>query len=242
MFLRGFSDVALDPNRLEYYRDYARRYYYGAFLEGQGVEQILEVLAAHGRTGTWLDLGAGTSTLFWSIPLAGITSITTNDVYPEPLKVLDEFARSNEVPECYKEVLQRRGKPAEHLTVMRRRLNEFVVFDALQEWPPDMAGKTYDLITEFGCFGVAPSGEAFVRCFGYFKPYLKNEGKAVGANWVRSKHYVSRHGGDNSYLSCDLVRGAAQQCRFEVLHCENVPIAGDPDYDAVIVWALQPQQ
>ncbi len=241
MIIHDLNRFVLSESRLAASRAYFSKYYSDAFHEGQGLEKILETLRRYGTSGTWLDLGAGPSTLLWSIPLSGITSITCNDVYPEPLAVLDTFAQSGTIPHCYRHALRLSGKSRRSFLASAIKIKEYAIFDALRRWPSCMARKRYDLITEFGCFGLAPKGSAFESCFGYLRPYLARHGRVIGANWKRSSRYVANNGGDNSYLSCDLVRHGAECFGFRALHCETVSIVGDRDYDAVIIWAMEPQ-
>ncbi len=218
---------------------YFRKYYQGSFIRDQGVEQLLNVLSRYGTPGSWLDLGAGPSTLLWSIPLTGITSITCSDKHPEMLLTLHNFAESSEVPDCYRDVLEICGKDKAHLTEMRKLIESYFIIDALQPWHGDSITETFDLVTEFGCFGITQSAEAFTDCIGYAKPAIRSGGMLIGANWIRSKHFVVHYGGANDYLGTELIARAAMLHCMEILHVELVLIKGDPDYDAVLIWVMK---
>lgn len=116
--IREFS--GLNEARLDCFRRYAREHFYNEFRAEQGTEDVLATLARFGRGGAWMDLGAGPTTLFWSIPLSGITSITCCDLMSEALKVLDEFVKSAEVPRCYRQVLEMFGREQAHLEDIKK--------------------------------------------------------------------------------------------------------------------------
>jgi hypothetical protein len=191
-----------------------------------------------GRGGEWLDLGAGPSTLLWSIPLNDVKSITCNDISVEALKVLDDFVQSNEVPPCYQEALKLYNKTDQHVLEMKKKVQNYLVFDAMSGWPSIMDNCKYDLITEFGTFGLAQTPEKFINCFGFLKKYLKLGGRVIGANWTRSANLIGKDGHDNSYLNPELIDYVAHRYSYEVLHLEKVNIANDLYYDSVIVFAL----
>ncbi|MFD1423464.1 MULTISPECIES: methyltransferase domain-containing protein [Laceyella] len=233
-----FQSVPLNPERLAYFQDYFKNYYYGEFRFGQGTENILSVLNEWGHGGEWLDLGAGPSTLLWSIPLNGIKGIACNDISVEALKVLDDFVQNDEVPPCYQEALKLFTKTDRHVLEMKMKVQNYLVFDAMSNWPAiEHIGK-YDLITEFGTFGLAQTPEKFINCFGLLKSCLKPGGRVIGANWTRSAHLIGKEGHDNSYLHLKLIDHVAHRHSYEILHLEKVDIADDPYYNSVIVFAL----
>lgn len=236
--ITDFSAVGLDPARLAYFRRYFDSYFNDEFRRGQGTEDILENLARFGAGGDWIDLGAGPSTLFWTIPLDNIRSISCCDMAPEALKVLNEFVNGDELPQCYRQVLEMYAKPAEHLAEMKRKVSHYYVFDAMEAWPEEFARHRYDLITEFGLFGLAASPERYLDCFEHLRPHLSDNGRIVGADWIRSPAFVRREGHDNTYLSPELVAEGAKRADVRLLHCRRSEIRGDPLYDAVICWAM----
>lgn len=242
MKITSFGDLKYDLKLLASAERYFRKYYHGPLIRGQGIEQLLDVLTKYSVPGSWLDLGSGASTLLWSIPLNGITSITVSDKYPEMLLTLRNFVEGEEVPECYRNVLEFCGRDEAHLIKMRSRLHGYFVIDALRPWHGDDIADSFDLVTEFGCFGIAPSAEAFVNCLGYAKPAIKPRGIFIGANWIRSKHFVTLYGGANDYLSTGLIQQAAELHDMELLHSELATIQGDPDYVAVVIWVMRERE
>jgi hypothetical protein len=240
--IRNFAELKLDPCRIAHFQHYFDRYYHETFRSHQGTEEIIDLLTRYSWGSEWIDLGSGPSTLFWSLALSGIRSITCSDIAPEALHVLHKFVQSNEIPGCYREVLARLSRPLTHLADMRQRIHHYYILDIMRPWPRFMANKQYDLITQFGTFGLASSPEAYLQCFAHLSPHLKPEGCVLGANWIRSSRLITREGGDNSYLSLDLVEHAANRFQFHLLHRNLVSIRNDDSYEAVILWALKKRQ
>lgn len=236
--LASFADTPLRGDRLAYFRAFFEAHYHDAFIAGMGTEHLLAALRRVGAAGRWLDLGAGTTTLLWSIPLRGITSITCADLVVEALAVLHDVARSGAVPGCYADVLAMFGSSVDELAATRRLVNRYLVLDALSRWPAWLSDERFDLITAFGCFGMAPGAECYVACFGHAAAHLAEGGRFVGADWVRRPEYIERDGHDNGYLDRALVARAAEAAGLRVLDCERAPIAGDPCYEALLIWTL----
>lgn len=236
--VRAFDALELDAGRLSSFRRYFEDYFNDEFRYGQGTEGILNTLARFGRGGEWLDLGAGPSTLFWSIPLDDLSSVSCCDVAAEALRVLDDFVRGDEVPICYEQVLKMYGKTPAHLSSTKRKVSDYYLFDAMRPWPEELANRRYDLLTEFGLFGLAPSPERYLTCFDHLRPHLRDNARLLGADWIRSADFIREEGHDNSYLSPKLIAEAAGRLDAALLHCRRHSIEGDPLYDAVIVWAM----
>ncbi|HEU5217612.1 MAG TPA: hypothetical protein VFU23_03085 [Gemmatimonadales bacterium] len=232
-----FHQLRLDPAKLEYHSRYFKTNYYDELRHGQGTEQILRMIWRHGGPSSrWMDLGAGTSTLFWAIPLSGVSSISCSEVSPEPLAVLRSFSESDEVPACYQQALEMFGRSPAHLAEMKRKLRRYYVFDALSPWHLE---ERFDLITQLGLFGLAPSAEGYVRALRFACRHLGTGGRIIGANWIVSRPAVERGAVDNSFVTTELVQGAAVACKLRILHCERAAVMNDPDYEAVVMWALE---
>ena len=233
--------TVMDIQRLQSFRGYHEKYYNQAFQSGQGTEQILKLLANCDFKGDWLDLGCGTNTLFWAIPLLkkAICSITVSDLYPEALHVLGEFKDSADISPCYKQVMQMFEVSVAEISNFRKRDWNFVCMNALQPWT-ELSHQTFDLITQLGCFGVAPMPEDFLSAVIFAVRHLRSNGVLVSANWKRSDVYVSQYGGDNSYLSPQLIETlASADSDWQILYNEKILIANDPLYDFVLLWAVK---
>lgn len=236
------SDLPADPERLAYFRRYLADYFNDAFVPGMGAEAILAVLAEHGgpggRVGRWLDLGAGTSTLFWSLALERVDEIHAVDVIPEALIVLDGFVRAGRVPPCYRDVMAMLGRPADHLAEMRRRMAGYMVFNALGPWPRALDPERFDLVTGFGTVGILPDAASHAACIAEIARHLAPGGRIVGTDWIRSQAFIDRDGHDNRYLDRPALERAADLAGLELLHGTRLPIRGDPLYDHILIWAF----
>ena len=232
-----FSD--LDQEKLEYYEGYLRRYYSVSFRKNQGTEEILSMLSRFARPGKWLDVGAGPATLFWALALEEIQSLDCSEICVEGIKVLHDFVQSGVLPDCYSDAAKLMDFPIGRVDNVRRVPIRYMIFDAMAPWPASIRG-TCDLVTAFGVYGLSSNEDAYIRNFGYMRPAIKENGHAVGANWIRSPAMIAQHGGDNRYLNPGLIGQAADRFGYEILHLSEVRIVNDPNYDRVILWALKP--
>lgn len=239
---RTFSSLAserLRPERLSYFGTYFDLYFQAAFIPGQGTEHILEALSTWNRGGRWLDLGAGTTTLFWSIALSEVTEITAADVVVEALAVLDQFARSSELPPCYRDVLRMLGRSVEHLNAMRERLRRFVTLDSLSAWPSALARERFHQITAIGHFAMAASAAHYAECVRHASAHLLPGGRLLGADWLRRPEFIASDGHDNSYLDERVIAEAAAKSSLKLVHCARADIAGDPHYRELLIWVME---
>jgi SAM-dependent methyltransferase len=236
----SLADVALDPRRVDYFRRYFDLYFNDCFRYGMGTEIVLSRLSRHGLSGSWLDVGCGTTTLFWGIPLTGVLSITCCDIVAEALAVLEAFADSEFVPRCYREVLELYDRSASDFARLRQRIDRYLVFDSLAPWPA-WVRRDFDLITAFGNFGIAPDAEAYAGCLGESSRHLAVGGRMIVADWLRRGTIIARDGHDNSYLVPELVERAAVAAGLTILECEQVCISGDPNYHAILSWTVETQ-
>lgn len=232
-----FEGIHLDPERLKHFRTYLADYYSESFIYGQGTEHVLSMVSRYSVPGDWLDLGAGTASLFWSIPLPSVASIACCDIVPEALATLDEFRRGVTIPGCYREALEIVGRAEAELEVVRRLRWRYLVFDVMRPWP-EWLGEKYDLITAFAIFGLASDRASFRKAFSYLRGRLKNGGRVIGADWHRSSAFIAREKHDNRYVRPELLRAAAQDAGLTLLECKRHRVAGDPLYSEVVAWAM----
>jgi methyltransferase family protein len=233
--------LALDAYRLRYFRTYRAKYFFDRFVAGQGTEAILDLLTRVPAPQKWLDIGAGTTTLFWAIPLTGVHAIDCCDLSPEALSVLSDFVASDEVPPCYRQVLAMFGKDSSHLADMRRRFRNFIVMNAMSVWPPALSGGGYDLISAIGLFGLAASPHGYRDAIRNVVSQVATGGYLMGADWVRSTFFVEQEGHDNSYVDSALVAEAGHEAGLTLVTSTDCAIEGDPLYSRLVVWLLRRQ-
>ncbi|ESX66276.1 MULTISPECIES: methyltransferase domain-containing protein [unclassified Mesorhizobium] len=232
--------VPMRPSVRAYFETYLTEYFSGPFIKGQGAEDILKAMAEWGVMGNALDLGSGTSTLFWYLPTKGVNRLSCCDIAPEALSVLANFVRSNQpLPECY-------GWVADHFKIsnhsvnqLRERFAEFLIFDCLKRWPSWMDSHRYDLITAFGNLAISGTADAYDDCFQHIADHLAPTGRTIGADWARRQSFAQKDGHDNSYLSIELIASAMKNAGLTPLECRRIEIQRDPLYDAIFVWVGQ---
>lgn len=237
--LADIDSASFMAEHLSYFEDYLDRYFNDRLIPDQGAEELLGTLRDHGgQPDRWIDLGAGVTTLFWSIGVNAPQRIFACDLVPEALKVLSSFKVSGMVPPCYNDALALMARPRTEFDATRRAAWSYHVFDCLNAWqiPGEAAG--FDLVSVIGCLGLASDPAGYETAFRAAADNLASGGRLVGADWIRSSIFVASEGHDNRYLSPALTEGCAARLGLKRLQVDRVPIKGDPYYDAVIVWAF----
>ena len=197
------------------------------------------LLDKYSSGGDWLDLGAGTSTFFWSIGLKKINSISWSDKYVEAFSVFYNFLNSDSIPNCYRQALSLCNRELSHIQTMRGKFDYFYLFDTFDSWPDYLNDNQLDLISELGTFGLAPNAEEFVDCFKEVYSHLKPNGIVIGANWIRSRQMTQRFGFDNTYLNKpSLIHSVCLKYNFKLIEVDMLDIK-DPDYSKVMMFVLK---
>ena len=234
-----FTRILLDEERTAYFQRYLDDYYNSAFIYGQGTEHILAMAARHAPGGHWLDIGSGTSALFWATAFKGIKSVTCADLVPEALFVFDRFRASSAVPVCYQEALKIAGN-TEHTLARTRSLPWYYhQCDILEPWAPCFQERSFDMITAYAVFGLAPDLAGYKACFRHLSEAAKAGQTVLGADWIRSDSFVAQEGHDNRYVSVQSCQEAAREAGFSVIECAYHRIEGDSLYTGVVPWVLK---
>lgn len=237
--LDDIPTASFSAENLAYFEDYRQRYFNESLIPGQGVEEILQALKELGGTPrNWIDIGAGVTTLFWATGVNAPQAVAACDLVPEALHVLSRFKDGSEVPQCYKDGLKITGKTEDDFNAIRSLKWDFHVMDCLKPWALPEGGSRFDLITAIGCFGLAADAARYEEAFLAAAARLEPGGRLVGADWIRSAAFIEKEEHDNRYLGCELSKRCAQRAGLATLSCQTVGIAGDPYYDALIVWAF----
>ena len=237
--LSDISTASFSADHIAYFEDYRRRYFNECLIPGQGVDEILQTLKQQGGTPrSWIDLGAGVTTLFWATGVNSPQAVAACDLVPEALHVLSLFKDRSELPQCYKDGLEISGKTESDFNAIRSLKWDFHVMDCLKPWTLPGESSGFDLITAIGCFGLAADAERYEEAFSAAAAWLEPGGRLVGADWIRSAAFIEKEEHDNRYLGCELATRCAQRTGLATLSCQTASIAGDPYYDALIVWAF----
>ncbi|WP_299085722.1 hypothetical protein [uncultured Ruegeria sp.] len=234
-----FAQVTPDAARTAYFQRYLDEYYNAAFIYGQGTEHILAQAARHAPGGHWLDIGSGTSALFWATGFRDIESVTCVDLVPEALFVFDRFRASDAVPACYGEALSIAGNSADELARTRAVPWQYMQADVLHPWADHIAQQDYGMITAYAIFGIAPDLEGYKACFRHLAAAARSGRMLLGADWIRSDDFVAYESHDNRYVSVEACRDAATQAGLEVIECDYHAIRGDPLYSGVVAWVMR---
>ncbi|MDA9484044.1 hypothetical protein XI07_18915 [Bradyrhizobium sp. CCBAU 11445] len=235
----ALSHTRLDQEHVDYFSQYRSLYFNESFRDGQGTDEILELIAGVEEIECWLDLGCGATTLFWSIPANVRTSIDCCDKSAEALRGLHDFIPSDDIPPCYQQVLARFGRDHHHLACVREKIDKFIIHDVLSTPFRDAPGPQHGLITAIGLFGLCKSPERYAWALGNAAAQLAEEGYMIGADWVRSARFIDAEGHDNSYINEASIRRAADEHRLDVLSLSKVCIRDDPLYSTVFVWLMR---
>ncbi|MEQ9246235.1 MAG: class I SAM-dependent methyltransferase, partial [Nitratireductor sp.] len=237
MRLKEFSGVTLRQELRAYFERYSETYFSGPFIEGQGAEAVLEAMRDYVVGGRALDLGAGTSTLFWYLPVRNLSSLSCADISPEALEVLDRFIKSDRRPACYEWASSHFPVRRDALAHLRACFREYLIFDFLSPWPTMLDEERYDVVTAFGSLALAKDAVQYAGSFRQMAAHMNVCGRAVGADWIRRPAFAAKDGHDNSYLSEEVVRSALIKADLQPLLHERIEILGDPLYEAIVLWA-----
>ena len=227
----------LDEDRLQYFEVYAEKNFNGPLEPGMGTEDILSALSECDAVSDWLELGAGTSTLFWATALPHCQSITAVDASPEALTVLKRIVRGKQVPRCYLDALSIYDRNPDHLMRMRALPWRYLVFDFSEEWPQWAPGTQYGLITAFGCFGLDSGAPHFRQSFALSAQKLAAGGSIVGANWLRSRQSIEAEGYDTSFLTPEFIGSVFDENTIRLKQATIIPIKAGDRYKAMLLWA-----
>jgi SAM-dependent methyltransferase len=237
----GFYDLdaatSLDPARLSVFRQYLEREYSGPFIHGMGSYEILDMVRNFVHQGRRLDVGSGTASLFWILATSGNVLTTASDAEPEALVVLRDFLSApSPLPACYYQAAELFGVPAARVELLRRSIDSYLVFNALNTWPSDLACSRYDSVTAFGCFAICGSEPSYRNCFQSAALAVRQGGRIVGADWIRHRDLQRR---DYSFVNAQALRKIGSDLGLRVLHLEDVTVRGDETYGGVVLWAFE---
>ena len=208
---------------------YWQQYYNGEFIFGLGTEHILAALQQIPPAATWLDLGAGSESMLWSIPLDARRLIAI-DLDPHRLTLLRDYAAARNARCAYQTVLDLCGRSRTEFEQRCGRLAGTVIADCLTGQPIPLRLGCADLVTQFGLLGLTTSRDQFQASWRTCHEPLAAGGWAAGANWNATS------GAGRVRLSEQLYTAAFAQARMIPLLIRRVPIAADADFDSVWIY------
>jgi hypothetical protein len=222
-------EATVNPQTIAAAGEYWDQYYGSEFVFGMGTEYILAVLQRIPRMGTWADLGAGSESLLWSLALDANRLIAI-DRDEQRLRILRAYARSREPRGSYRTVMARCGRGHADFTARCERVSAILAGDCLTGAALPLRPGSADLVTQFGLLGLTTSPGHFIRAWHACHEPLLPGGWAAGANWAA----IRRTG--RVRLNRQLYQDAFTRSGMTPLHIEQVPVSGDPHFDAVWIY------
>jgi hypothetical protein len=210
-------------------RDYWNLYYGDQFIAGQGTEEVIAALLDVRPVGIWLDLGAGSESLLWSIPLRAERLIAV-DLDPKRLALLRTYAASHRPRGAYQTVLERSRRTSADFVDRCGRLVAEVIADCLTGQSLPFMPESAELVTQFGLLGLAASSEQFFASWQAIHEPLAAGGWCAGANWQATADR------DRVRLSNCLFTSAFGLAGITPMLIIRVSVAGDADFDSVWIY------
>jgi hypothetical protein len=218
------------PQTVAAAQEYWDRYYGEEFIAGLGTEDILAALTTVPPRRTWLDLGAGSESLLWSIPLQAERLIAV-DLDPARLRILRACAATQQPRGAYRTVLDLCGRAEADFAIRCRSLAATLAADCLSSEPLPFMPASIDLVTQFGLLGLTTSPSQFLACWTRAHAPLASGGWCAGANWN-----ATGPGQDRAQLTRQLYEGSFAAAGIMPLLIARVPITGDADFDSVWIY------
>jgi hypothetical protein len=211
---------------------YWDRYYNDEFIFGMGTEDILSMLSSVPPVGTWADLGAGSESLLWAIPLRAQRLIAV-DIDTDRLRLLRTLATRARPRPAYRTALRLCGRTGADFAARCTRLTATITADCMTGTAPVQPG-SLDLVTQFGLLGLAHNREELLRGWRCAHAPLATGGWCAGANWVPSPAHP--HAADRIRLDRELFAEAFATAHIIPLHLDRIRIPADPDFAAVWIY------
>jgi hypothetical protein len=210
-------------------RQYWARYYSGQFIFGLGTENILAALQQIPPASTWLDLGAGSESLLWSIPLDAGRLIAV-DLDSRRLALLRGYAVARQPRGAYQTALDLCDRSRADFTQRCDRLAATVIADCITGQPMPARDSCADLVTQFGLLGLTTGQEEFLAAWRNCHQPLAVGGWIAGANWTATSRRARVDLCEQLYIAAFARNG------MTALLIERIPITDDPDFDSVWIY------
>lgn len=225
----------LDLERYSSELKYFTRYYGADFREGQGTEELLDMVNKYSIDGNLIDLGSGSNIYFWLLAMKNITNVKCVDICREAFYINEQIRLGIFNGKSFKYPEQKYRK---NLDEVKKIPVEYYIDNLLK----DGAKFSYksNMVSQFGLLGLSKTEDEYIENFGRLYNYLEKDGIFLGANWYFSDSYANEvQGFKNDYLSCELVDKLAEKYNGEVLYSKLVPIKDDPNYNYVLIYTIK---
>lgn len=212
--------------------DYWDTYYADEFVFGLGTEHVIELLNEIPPVDSWIDVGAGSESLFWACALSAERLVAV-DTEPARLALLWRSSHASAPRGSYRTVLRLSRRTAAEWATVRSSLVGTVVADCLTATPP--VAQRADLVTQFGLLGLTETRAQFQRSFAALAQLAHPGGWIAGANWMATGRP------DRLLLDEELYRASLQRCRVTDVRLRRIASA-DPEYPYLLSYLARIDQ
>lgn len=216
--------------QLKYFNDY----YGSPFREGQGTEEILELINKYACDGTLIDFGSGSNIYFWLLAFKNIEKVLCVDISKEAFFLNEQIRRKELYPNSCEYVIKKYDKNFDDTLKIRV---DYLICDVLHSSINNTI--KYNNVSQFGLLGLCRSEKEYISNLKKLYNLLEKNGTLLGANWCFSESYSKMMGFNNNYLSEKMIQDFSKKQKCKILVVKKVPIANDPNYDSVLIYAIK---
>lgn len=216
--------------QLKYFNDY----YGSPFRDGQGTEEILELINKYACDGTLIDFGSGSNIYFWLLAFKNIEKVLCVDISKEAFFLNEQIRRKELYPNSCEYVIKKYDKNFDDTLKIRV---DYLICDVLHSSINNTI--KYNNVSQFGLLGLCRSEREYIRNLKKLYNLLEKDGTLLGANWCFSESYSKMMGFNNNYLSEKMIQDFSKKQKCKILVVKKVPIANDPNYDSVLIYTIK---
>lgn len=216
--------------QLKYFNDY----YGSPFREGQGTEEILELINKYACNGTLIDFGSGSNIYFWLLAFKNIEKVLCVDTSKEAFFLNEQIRRKELYPNSCEYSIKKYNKNFDETLKIRV---DYLICDVLHSSINNTI--KYNNVSQFGLLGLCRSEKEYISNLKKLYNLLEKDGTLLGANWCFSESYSKMMGFNNNYLSEKMIQDFSKKQNCKILVVKKVPIANDPNYDSVLIYAIK---
>lgn len=216
--------------QLKYFNDY----YGSPFREGQGTEEILELINKYACNGTLIDFGSGSNIYFWLLAFKNIEKVLCVDISKEAFFLNEQIRRKELYPNSCEYVIKKYDKNFDDTLKIRV---DYLICDVLHSSINNTT--KYNNVSQFGLLGLCRSEKEYISNLKKLYNLLEKDGTLLGANWCFSESYSKMMGFNNNYLSEKMIQDFSKKQNCKILVVKKVLIANDPNYDSVLIYGIK---
>lgn len=216
--------------QLKYFNDY----YGSPFREGQGTEEILELINKYACNGTLIDFGSGSNIYFWLLAFKNIEKVLCVDISKEAFYLNEQIRRKELYPNSCEYAIKKYNKNFDETLKIRV---DYLICDVLHSSINNTI--KYNNVSQFGLLGLCRSEKEYISNLKKLYNLLEKDGTLLGANWCFSESYSKMMGFNNNYLSEKMIQDFSKKQNCKILVVKKVSIANDPNYDSVLIYAIK---